>query len=149
MPQMLQKPDFVDQDKGLNKQFSRLEIILEDLSKRSIAPTSSEFIDTQIEEINQHTGDKASYRKAFNKGFRKITSMLQKEEGLTPKAYYQTLWMSLGMAAIGLPIGLLISLSSDNFGFFASGLPIGIGVGIGIGVYLDKKAAEQGKQLAA
>ncbi|MEL6804098.1 MAG: hypothetical protein AAFO91_09985, partial [Bacteroidota bacterium] len=137
MLQTLQRPAFIENDKGFNKQFTRLETILEDLNSRSIASTTSDSINAQIEEINQHTGNKASYKKAFGSGSREITTLLQKAEGLTPKAYYQTLWMSLGMAAFGLPIGLLIALSVDNWGLLAIGLPIGSAVGVILGMSFD------------
>ncbi len=55
--------------------------------------------------------------------------------------------MSLGMAAFGLPLGVVFGSSTGNMGLLGIGLPIGMVIGMGVGSKMDKKAFEEGRQL--
>lgn len=73
--------------------------------------------------------------------------MLEKEHKIVPKNYYQSLWMLLGMAAFGLPIGAAFGASIGNMAFLSIGLPIGMVIGLAMGAGMDKKALKEGRQL--
>ena len=51
------------------------------------------------------------------------------------------------MSAFGIPIGVAFGSSVGNMGLLAIGMPIGMGIGIAVGAHMDKKAADQGRQL--
>ena len=57
------------------------------------------------------------------------------------------MWLGLGMAVFGVPIGVFLGVSIENMGMIGVGIPIGMAVGIAIGTSMDKKALEEGRQL--
>jgi hypothetical protein len=76
-----------------------------------------------------------------------ILQMIEKEMKLVPKNRYRNMWLALGMASFGVPLGVVFGLSLGNMAFLGIGLPIGMGIGIAVGTALDKKAADSGNQL--
>lgn len=77
----------------------------------------------------------------------RMVNTLEKEVKLVPKNHYRNRWLALGMAAFGLPMGVVFGISLGNMAFLAIGLPIGMAIGIAVGTGLDKKASEEGRQL--
>lgn len=77
----------------------------------------------------------------------RILRLLEKEMKIVPKNYYRNIWLSLGMGAFGLPMGVTLGAIFQNMGLPGIGLPIGIGIVIVAGVLKDKKALEEGRQL--
>jgi len=128
------------------KAFNTLEALRNDLADRQIPKQVEDVINREIEKVNQAGDDQV--RKQMTKSRNVILSTIQKELKLVPRNHYMVQWMSLGMASIGIPIGLMFGLALDNFAFFAIGLPIGMSIGIAIGSGLDKKAASEGRQLS-
>lgn len=45
-------------------------------------------------------------------------------------------------------MGVAFGASSDNMAFISIGIPVGMAIGIAIGSGMDKKAKEEGRQLA-
>jgi hypothetical protein len=66
---------------------------------------------------------------------------------LVPKDYYRSLWMTLGMSAFGIPMGVVFGISMGSMAYLGIGLPIGLVIGIAVGTAMDKKALEEGRQL--
>ncbi len=77
----------------------------------------------------------------------KILDYVKREKGYVAQNNYMTLWIALGMSAIGVPIGVVIGLALDQLGFMGIGIGGGLAIGVAIGSAKDKKAKEQGKQL--
>ena len=77
----------------------------------------------------------------------KILDYVKQEKGYVAQNHYMTLWIALGMSAIGVPIGVAIGLALDQLGFMGIGIGGGLAIGVAIGSAKDKKAKEQGKQL--
>ena len=77
----------------------------------------------------------------------KILDYVKREKGYVAQNHYMTLWIALGMSAIGVPIGVAIGLALDQLGFMGIGIGGGLAIGVAIGSAKDKKAKEQGKQL--
>ena len=77
----------------------------------------------------------------------KILDYIKREKGYVAQNHYMTLWIALGMSAIGVPIGVAIGLALDQLGFMGIGIGGGLAIGVAIGSAKDKKAKEQGKQL--
>ncbi|MFY8110592.1 MAG: hypothetical protein ACOVKP_01170 [Flavobacterium sp.] len=78
----------------------------------------------------------------------KIIKLLEKELKIVPKNYYRNLWSALGMSVFGLPMGAALGLSIGNIGLLGIGLPIGMLIGMLVGSQMDKKAFQEGRQLA-
>ncbi|MFC3414076.1 hypothetical protein [Algoriphagus hitonicola] len=66
---------------------------------------------------------------------------------IVSKNHYRYTWMSPGMAAFGIPLGVVFGTSLGNMAFLAIGLPIGMAIGISVGSAMDKKASEEGRQI--
>lgn len=106
-----------------------------------------------IQKINEMTSSIATssvekqLRKSINQIIFKISSLVNKEAGLTTKGYYIAIWTSIGMAAFGIPLGVIFGFALDNFAFMGLGLPMGLPIGIAIGMAKEKKAEQSGRVL--
>ncbi len=88
-----------------------------------------------------------TYKKELNRHFLGILGLVKKELNLSAIHANRNNWMALGMTIFGLPIGTGIAFALDNMAFIATFLPIGMVIGMGVGANMDKKAAEEGRQL--
>ena len=131
-----------------NKQAKTLDL---DLLKRIIIRLQSfdcnectNYLSEMNEFVNYLNGNINSLEKQklkeFWKTIEEIKTHLQKEHGLVPEGYYQSIYMSLGMS-IGLLFGLTIF---DNL---AMGLPIGMSIGLAIGAGIDADYKKKGKTI--
>ena len=77
----------------------------------------------------------------------KIIKSLEKEFKIVTKNYYRKVWVALGMAAFGIPLGVVFGAILGNMAFLGIGLPIGMVIGIAVGSGLDKKALDENRQL--
>ena len=137
----------IEEDKKLKAHYDFFEILLNELRTREIPSEIISLINQDIETLNSFSGSNKDLLKLLRKKQTEILQLLGKELKLVRKNHYMTLWMSVGMAAFGLPMGVLFGLSLGNMAFIGVGLPLGIGLGMAYGATLDKKAQENGKQL--
>lgn len=79
--------------------------------------------------------------------YTKVLSFIQKKYGYVTEKFYQNQWMAIGMAAFGMPFGIMFGFALDNMAFLGIGLPIGMPIGMAIGAQKDKQAKEKGLQL--
>lgn len=131
----------------LNELYTQFQKLLEELRKRELPPAIIESINKDIEILNASTLTNGALRKLIKEKQTKMVQVLEKELKIVPQKYYMTLWLPLGMSAIGLPIGTLLGLSMENMGLLGIGLPIGMAIGIAVGTNMDKKAKAEGRQL--
>lgn len=131
----------------LEKRFLILEELTRELNKHEIPKELTLEFNAEIDKLNAISDSaKEKPRKmmqTINHFFRKV----QKELGLVPKNYHRNMWMGIGMAAFGIPMGVSLGLSLDNMAFMAIGLPIGLAIGLAVGSGMDNKAQKDGKQL--
>jgi len=127
--------------------FTTFQKLLEELRKRTLPAEVIEFINRQINEINSFTGTEKDLSAQVKKSQTEILKLIEKDMKLVPKNHYRTMWLALGMASFGLPLGVVFGLSLGNMAFLAIGLPFGMGIGVAVGTALDKKAAAEGNQL--
>ncbi|NBG65420.1 hypothetical protein GQN54_04795 [Cryomorphaceae bacterium S-15] len=104
-----------------------------------------ERINEIIADLNQ-TPTKDLKNKLRKKQFQLI-NILEQELKIVPINHYRNKWLGIGMAAIGIPIGISLGMSIGNMAYFAIGLPIGMAIGIGVGTKWDKEAQSEGRQL--
>jgi len=137
----------IEEDKKLMAQYAFLESLIEVLRKKEIPSEIISSINQDIEALNSFSGSNKDFLKLLRTKQSEILQLLEKELKLVRKNHYMTLWMSIGMAAFGLPMGVVFGLSLGNMAFIGVGLPLGIALGMAYGATLDKKAQENGKQL--
>lgn len=142
-----QKPTCIRPTSKLSLKADVFEKLLNELRSRDLPESMIESINQQITLINAAGLDEKSFAKQLSKSQSVILKQLEKELKVVPKNHYRTTFMSLGMAAFGIPIGVAFGLSLGNLAFLGIGLPIGLAVGIAIGSAKDKKAADEGNQL--
>jgi hypothetical protein len=99
-----------------------------------------EKINLVINSLNNIEEGNTRFQKMIKKAEADILKLLEKELKILPINHYKKLWMVLGMSAFGNSVG--------NLGLLGLGFPIGMGIGIFVGISQDKKAIDEGRQLA-
>lgn len=128
-------------------EIQKLELLLAELQQRKLPDHVIALINPHTEKLNQISATQKRLVNSFRTVRVQIIRILEKELKLVPKNYYRTLWLSVGMAAFGLPLGTAFGLIMDNIGLLGIGLPIGMVIGMLVGSQMDKKAAEEDRQL--
>lgn len=131
----------------LENAFNQFDTLLTELRKKEIPSQLIDRINAHVVEINSFTGSGTDFRKFIKMKQSAIVNLLAKEAKIVPKNYFQTIWMSMGMAAFGIPIGVAIGTATKNMGLLGVGLPIGLGLGVVVGRKMDEKAAKENRQL--
>lgn len=132
-------------DTNTTKQLVKMHGLLDDLAERELTDEVVNLLNTEIEKLNETT--LKDLGKALTKSYRMCTKVLYEKLRLVPIAYYQSLWMSLGMAAFGIPLGVAFSASLNNYAYIGIGLPIGLVLGLAVGRKKDKDAKKERLQL--
>lgn len=140
-----ERPNLSDNIK-LSRIYLQLKALLEELRKKELPAQIIESINRDIEELNATTVTGNDLTKLVKQKQTKILKSVEKELRITPKNYYRSLWLPLGMS-LGMVIGVAFGVSIGNLGMMGVGLPIGLGIGIAIGSAMDKKAFTEGRQL--
>lgn len=136
-----------DENLKLNEIFSQFRQLLAELENRELPDEIVTSINNDIDEINSITVIGNELQKEIERRLQRIIKLLEKNLKLVPKNYYRNLWMILGIAVFGIPIGVIFGASLDNMAYLAIGLPIGLVIGIGVGAVMDQKALKEGRQL--
>lgn len=132
----------------LSNKFVQLEAFLIELRKHTLPENLISTINQEIEQLNNTYAKGESKHKFLNASLQRIVKKVEKEARLVPEKYYTKLWLAIGMAAFGIPLGVIFGMSLKNMAFIGIGLPIGLGIGVAVGAQLDKKAKEENRQLA-
>jgi hypothetical protein len=143
----LENPPQAQQDKKLAEAHANFEKLIAEVEKRTLPEELIHSINWFIEEVNTFKGSDQNLLKKLKDSRAKILKLIEKELKLVPKNHYRNLYLAVGMASFGIPLGVIFGLSLKNMAFIGIGLPIGMGVGIAIGTALDNKARDSGKQL--
>jgi hypothetical protein len=125
----------------------QFEKLLSELRKKELPDGLVNAINKDIEALNASSGSGDEQRKSIKKIQMSLIKLIEKEVKLVPKNYYRNLWLTLGMAAFGIPLGAAFGASLGNMAFLGIGLPIGMAVGSALGSGMDKKALAEGRQL--
>lgn len=133
--------------KGLKTAYDRFAELLHAIESLDLKEETVKEINTNTALVNG-VEDLKKLKSQLQKKRYNIVQILEKKEKLVTKNHYRNLWMVLGMTVFGVPIGIAIGGAAGNPAFFAIGLPIGMPIGMAIGAEKDKKAAEEGRQLA-
>ena len=136
-----------NEDLKMNELYAQLKKLLTDLGKRELSNEIIVSINKDIDEINSIYYSGKELNKQFKRTLLRIVKLLEKELNLFPKNYHRNMWMTLGMAVFGIPMGVAFGTSLGNMAYLGIGLPIGMAIGIGVGDGMDKKTFMEGRQL--
>ncbi|WP_439484402.1 hypothetical protein [Cyclobacterium plantarum] len=136
-----------DQHPKLTKALAQFNKLLAELRRKDLPEKSVIAINREIDKINSVSGSEKQLKKQLRKSQSAILEEIEKESKLVIKNHYRNTWLAVGMAAFGIPLGAAFGISLGNMAFLGIGLPLGLAVGLAIGTGLDKKAAEEGRQL--
>ncbi|WP_019039075.1 hypothetical protein [Psychroflexus tropicus] len=143
----LTPPSGLEDQPKLGRAYYQMQQLLEELQTRELSPEVINSINTEVKCVNTEAGTEKAQRSQLKKSQSRILKLIEKELKLVTKNHYRNLWLVLGMTTFGLPLGVAFGLSLGNMGFLGIGLPIGMAIGIAVGTQMDKKAAEEGRQL--
>lgn len=143
----LRKRKGIGENKQLIDAYIQFEKLLTQLRKRKLPDEVVQAINTNIDLIDPDPGTEEDLRKQLRKTQSDILKLIEKELKLVPKNHYRNVWLALGIAAFGVPLGVVFGASLGNMGYLAIGIPFGLSIGLAIGTGLDKKAADEGRQL--
>lgn len=143
----LKKRKGIGENKQLIDTYIQFEKLLTQLRKRKLPDEVVQAINTNLDLIDPDPGTEEDLRKQLRKTQSDILKLIEKELKLVPKNHYRNVWLALGIAAFGVPLGVVFGASLGNMGYLAIGIPFGLSIGLAIGTGLDKKAADEGRQL--
>jgi hypothetical protein len=143
----LQRRPNNDRYKKLSSRYDSLEKLISALKDKDIPLEIVNSVNKHVEYINSFEGSDKDLSKQLLKTQSKILELVEKELKLVPKNHYRNLWLAIGMAVFGLPLGAAFGLGLDNMAFIGIGLPMGILIGMAVGSEMDKKARQKGRQL--
>ena len=134
-------------DEKLFKTYNQFNNLIQCLQNHDLPEEINIEINKAVDLINKSNLFGLDLAKQIKVNQNAIINKVVKQLKLVPKNYYRMFWSSLGITAIGLPIGVGLSTYLKNIAYIALGLPIGLGLGHFIGQSLDKKAQQEGRQL--
>jgi hypothetical protein len=146
MKKLIERQHILENTKVL-RQYHQLGELLKALEKRELPNEIIDFINQHIEILNSVSDSEKYFAKTIKEKENEILKYIEKKINVVPKNHYRKRWLSLGVGAFGLPIGVTIGSVSGNMGMLCAGLPIGLGIGSVVGSSMDKKAFNEGRQL--
>src|SRR5690606_9015613 len=117
------------EDIKLNQIYNQFNALLKELRKRKLPDSIVQSINKEVEELNSSTLIGTDLRKLIKTKQTAIIRLVEKELKIVPKNYYRTLWLALGMTAVGIPLGVLFGVVVKIPGLFALGIPVGLAIG--------------------
>lgn len=140
------RPDLSDHEK-LNTSFTQFNKLLMELRDRELSPETVKSINSEIDRVNSVTESDKELSKQIKVAQSHIIKLIEKKHNLVTKNHYRNTWLAVGMAAFGIPLGVIFGISLGSMAYLGLGLPIGIAIGIAVGTEMDKKALEEGRQI--
>jgi len=134
-------------DANLHKATLKFEDLLAQLRKKDLETDLVNNINSEIEYLNTISDSAKVLQRQIKKTQMAIIKLIEKEAKLVVKNFYRNLWLAIGMAVFGIPLGVVFGLGFGNMAFLGIGLPIGLVIGIAVGTHLDNNAKEEGRQL--
>lgn len=131
----------------VQREFDSFKILIEELKSRKLPNNTIEKINEIIDKFNSFNKKANRFSSEITNSTYKIVQIVLKEHKLTPINYNRNMWMGLGIAIFGLPLGVAMGFALGNVAFIGIGLPLGMSIGLAIGASIDKKAKENGNQL--
>lgn len=147
MLQKLKDTALLEESDRLKKRFRQFNKLVDEINKVHIPEELGKTFNDMIHELDQHQSTARLLSINIRRTQTKILKVLEKELKIVTKHHYRNTWLAIGMSAFGLPLGVVFGSAIGNMAFLGIGLPIGMIIGMGIGTQMDKKAAEEKRQL--
>lgn len=144
--QLNDRPD-IAADKKLSAAYSQLGALLAEIRKKDLTGSIVQEINQNIEKLNASNLVGRDLSKKVRECQGSIIKTLEKDTKIVVKNHYRNTWMVVGMSVFGIPLGLVFGAALKNMGLLGLGLPMGMAIGLAVGSGLDKKAADEGRQL--
>jgi len=144
----LKQPPEIEADIKLKKAFNSFHKLLVEIRKKDVPDDIINIINQVIDEYNERELSPKERLKTMKKQQGSVLKLLEKELKLVPKNYYLTIWLSVGLAAFGIPLGTIFGFALGRMAYLGIGLPIGMVLGMALGNAMDQKALKEGRQLA-
>jgi hypothetical protein len=129
------------------KEWSRMEKLRGALEGRTLSDETENLINAELGIVNQVDTEDRGAPRLIAGSYQNVIGILEKRENLVAPNHYQSRWMAMGMAIFGVPLGVAFGAALENTAFIGIGLPIGLSFGLAIGSGMDRKAAQEGRQL--
>jgi len=108
----LKKRDGIDSNKKLTDLYVQFGKLLSELRKRDLPDKVVHAINTNIDLIDLASGTEEELIKQLRKTQSDILRLIEKELKLVTKNHYRNIWLALGIAAFGVPLGVVFGLKS-------------------------------------
>lgn len=128
------------------QKYLRLQELMERLTTFELSDNLCEKLNVEIQKINSSEGDQ-DILKQLRKSQNRILSILERDAKIVTKHHYRNMWLALGLAVFGVPVGVVLGSVLDNMGLMGVGFPFGMFIGIMLGNYMDKRAESEGRQI--
>lgn len=137
----------IEQHKKLDLAYRQLNELITVLKTVDGTDGVAQFINNEIDLINNSSDAEKTLLSQTKKTQANILKHLEKELKLVTINHNRNLWLAIGIAAFGMPMGIVFGTTLGNMGLIALGIPIGMVLGLAVGIHLDKKASEEGLQI--
>jgi len=137
---------FIERNKRLNKRFVKFESLIKELQSLEFHNDNIVEINTILDKVNAFHESERDFRKQLKSAQNDILKLLETKLNIVPSNHYRDKYMAIGIA-LGIAFGSAFGAASRNMGFTGLWLPIGLAIGLAYGTKLDKKAAEENRQL--
>lgn len=138
----------IQHNEKLSQAYTQFNLLLVELSKKNLPDEITSSINAHIENINDISDAEKELKKGIKNAQSSIIQLIEKKLRIVPINHYRKTWTVLGLSVFGLPLGVVFGTTLGNMAFIGIGLPIGMAIGAGVGAGMDKKAAEQNRQLS-
>lgn len=137
----------IDQYKKLYTSYTQFNKLLMELRNKKLSDETVKTINIGINKVNSVSDSDNELSKQIKSTQSQIIKLIEKEHKLVTKNHYRNIWLAIGMAAFGIPLGAAFGAAFGNMAFLGIGLPIGMAIGVAVGTGMDKKAVAEGRQI--
>lgn len=138
-------PKELQADSRIGKRYTQLEALLQELDRRDLKEPFLSNLNRIIDSFN--AASSANWKKNVRTAHAAVIKTMSKDSDLHTINQNRNMWMAVGMAAFGIPLGAAFGAAIGNMAFIGIGMPVGMAIGIAVGTAMDKKAKAEGRQL--
>ena len=110
----------------LHRKYIQLAQLIYSIGLKEISTEMINAINKEIERLNTLKDTDPIFKKEIIKAQQKILKLVFHANKFVPINHYRNIWLANGMAAFGIPLGIVFGLGLNNMAFFSIGLPIGM-----------------------
>jgi hypothetical protein len=137
----------MDDERRASRSYRRLRTLLSALSERHLPDEVVGALNAEIDRLNSiaETGPVAD--RVVRRSFIRIVKVVSRKLNLVPQHYHRAVWIGNGIGVFGIPFGVVGGVVVGSMTFLAISIPLGVSLGMLIGTRMDRRAADEGRQL--